>query len=205
MTAVHARRDSNDHRPERDHDLRVVVDTRSPGHTREVGAALAAVLCGGDVVLVAGELGAGKTTLVQGIAAGLGVTEPVTSPTFTLVRPYPCDPPPAQRCAAPSGAASSGPPQLMLHADLYRLDRLGEVADLALAELVEESAVAVVEWGDVAEPVLGRDALRVELEPGAGDDDRRITIAAGGSWRSRWRAVEAVAERWGERGTGRVG
>ena len=198
------------HAIERDHEWRVVVDTHSPERTRAVGADVAAVLRGGDVVLVAGELGAGKTTLVQGIAAGLGVAEPVTSPTFTLVRPYPCHPGSrdggsASSDPASSDTASESPPRVMLHADLYRLDRLGEVADLALGELVEESAVAVVEWGDVADAVLGRDALRVVLEPGAGDDDRRITIAGTGSWAPRWDAVSAAMGRRGERGTGRFG
>ena len=207
----HARRDAT----ERDPEWRVVVDTHSPERTRAVGADVAAVLRGGDVVLVAGELGAGKTTLVQGIAAGLGVAEPVTSPTFTLVRPYPCDPSsrdggavspdPVSPDPVSPHPGSESPPRVMLHADLYRLDRLGEVADLALGELVEESAVAVVEWGDVADAVLGRDALRVVLEPGAGDDDRRITIMGTGSWARRSDAIAAAVGRRGERGTGRFG
>ena len=72
-----------------------------------------------------------------------------------------------------------------LHADLYRLDHLGEVVDLAIGELVEDDAVAVVEWGDVAEPVLGRDALCVRLAPGTDDDERRVTLRVNRSWGTR--------------------
>ena len=133
----------------------VRLRTESARDTRALGAALARGLRPGDVVLLAGDLGAGKTTLAQGIGAGLGVADHVTSPTFTLVRSYPCDGP-GQR-----------PVRTFLHADLYRLEHLGEVVDLAIGELVEDDAVAVVEWGDVAEPVLGRDAISVRLGRGS--------------------------------------
>lgn len=149
---------------------KVVVASTSPDRTRALGAALAAVLHSGDVVLLEGELGAGKTTLVQGLAAGLGVHEQVTSPTFTLVRPYKCE-----------GREF----RTLLHADLYRLEHLNEVRELALDELVEQAAVAVVEWGDRGEAVLGRDSLHVCITgpgtgpgpgAGAGDDERTVTV-----------------------------
>jgi tRNA threonylcarbamoyladenosine biosynthesis protein TsaE len=140
----------------------VHVATRSAHDTRALGAALARGLRPGDVVLLAGDLGAGKTTLAQGIGAGLGVSDHVTSPTFTLVRSYPC--------------AGEGEVRTFIHADLYRLEHLGEVVDLALAQLVEDDAVAVVEWGDVAEPVLGRDAISVTMAGGRRDDERCVTI-----------------------------
>ncbi len=167
----------------------VTLRTSSAEATRALGAAFAGVLCAGDVVLVAGELGAGKTTFVQGVAAGLGVAEQVTSPTFTLVRSYACEAP----CdMAVDGAAA----RVFLHADLYRLDRLAEVADLALGELVEEQAVAVVEWGDVAEPVLGRDALRVDLRSGSTEDERLVTIDAGGIAEPRRTDIDARMRSW---------
>jgi tRNA threonylcarbamoyladenosine biosynthesis protein TsaE len=136
----------------------VTVATRSGSaeQTRLAGAALAAVLRPGDVVLLVGELGAGKTTMVQGMAAGLGVREHVTSPTFTLVRPY--------DCATPGSEENPGAVRVLLHADLYRLERTGELADLALGELVEEGAAAVVEWGEVADAPLRRGALVVRLD-----------------------------------------
>ena len=100
--------------------------------------------CPGTWCCWPGTSGAGKTTFAQGFGAGLGVAEPITSPTFTLVRQYPLG-----RRATPA------PAHLLLHADVYRLDHLHEVVDLGLGELVEDGGVALVEWGDAAEPVLG--------------------------------------------------
>ncbi len=154
--------------------------TRSAPETKDLGAALAPWLRPGDVVLLVGDLGTGKTTLTQGIAAGLGVADPVTSPTFTLVRSHRCDAP-----ASPDPAATGAGVRTLLHADLYRLDRLVEVADLGIGELVEDDAVAVVEWGDVGAPVLGRDALVVTMAPGDAPDERRVTVGGGESWELR--------------------
>lgn len=161
--------------------------TASPDGTRALAAALAALARPGDVVVLAGDLGAGKTTFTQGFAAALGVDEPVTSPTFALVRPYRCHP------------AAAGPAvRTLLHADVYRLDRLAEVADLGLGQLVEDDAVALVEWGDVATPVLGDETLTVHLQAGPGDGDRAVTVsAAGARWHDRSTAV-AAAVRSGE-------
>ncbi len=125
--------------------------TDSPDQTRAVGAAVAGRCIPGDVLLLAGDLGAGKTTFAQGFGAGLGMTEPVTSPTFTLVRQYPIGPV-TVRCARSCMPTSTGwtPPR-------DRRPRAGE--------LVEDGAVALVEWGDAAEPLLGADALDVALGP----------------------------------------
>ena len=111
----------------------VVVRTATPDDTKHVGAALARFLRPGDTVLLGGELGAGKTTLTQGLAAALGVGEPVTSPTFVLVHSY---------------KTAAG--WELLHADVWRLEHLQEVIDLALPELLEDGAAAVIEWGDIA-------------------------------------------------------
>ena len=100
----------------------------SPEETEAAGEELAATLAVGDLLLLAGELGAGKTTFVRGLARGLGVKSGVQSPTFQLVRVYP------------------GRIQLA-HVDLYRLESGSELADLGLDELLEEGVVAV-EWGD---------------------------------------------------------
>jgi tRNA threonylcarbamoyladenosine biosynthesis protein TsaE len=140
--------------------------------TRALGAALAAVCRAGDTLLLAGGLGAGKTTFTQGFASALGVDGPVTSPTFTLVRQYPC--------RGPGGI------EQLVHVDVYRLDRLAEVVDLALDELLELAAVALVEWGEAVAPVLGDETLTVELERAAGDETRRVTVAgAGAGWAAR--------------------
>lgn len=110
--------------------------TRSAAETEALGEELASRLAPGDLLLLAGELGSGKTTFVRGLARGLGASATVQSPTFTLVRVYP------------------GRVQLA-HADLYRLERTAELGDLGLEELLEEGVVAV-EWGDRLAPKGGR-------------------------------------------------
>ena len=161
----------------------VIWTSESPAATRELAGRLAGLCRPGDVVLLIGDLGAGKTVFAQGFAAALGVEGPVTSPTFALVRQY--------RCAA------SSPVGLLIHADVYRTGSLDEVADLALAELVEEDAVALVEWGDLAAPALGESALVVTL--GAPDalgapERRELTMTGRGRWSDRAGAVSALLE-----------
>jgi tRNA threonylcarbamoyladenosine biosynthesis protein TsaE len=131
--------------------------------TRAVGRRLASLLRPGDVVLLAGSLGAGKTVFASGIAEGLGVEEPVVSPTFILARRY-------------DGLMR------MVHADLYRVGSSGEIDDL---DLLEEAAggVLVVEWGDAAEQAFGADRLVVRIT--ADDGERTVTLEAKGSWASR--------------------
>ena len=140
-------------------------------------AAVALLCVPGDVLLLAGDLGAGKTTFAQGFGAALGITEPITSPTFTLVRQYPV-------------RRGSGL-RVLLHADVYRLDHLHEVVDLGLGELVEDGGVALVEWGDAAAPVLGAGALTVRLD---GRTGRGTTDRAGDHHRAA--AVAALAGPW---------
>ncbi len=156
----------------------IVAATKSPDDTRELAAALAGVVQPGDVLLLAGELGSGKTVFAQGFGRGLGVEEQVTSPTFILMRSY-------------EGRIK------LVHADVYRLDHLQEVVDLALPELLDEGAVALVEWGDVAAAALAPDFLEVCLELGVGDDDRVLTLrAVGGRWSERLRLLTAALDRW---------
>ncbi|HEY1420318.1 MAG TPA: tRNA (adenosine(37)-N6)-threonylcarbamoyltransferase complex ATPase subunit type 1 TsaE [Candidatus Dormibacteraeota bacterium] len=120
--------------------------TASPAETEGAGEELGRRLRAGDVVLLTGELGAGKTTFVRGLARGAGSTAPVASPTFQLVRVYP------------------GRVQLA-HIDLYRIEKAPELADLGLDELADEGAV-VVEWGDRLE---FSGAAQIELEHLGGD------------------------------------
>jgi tRNA threonylcarbamoyladenosine biosynthesis protein TsaE len=157
--------------------------TDSPAATLELAARLAPLAEPGDVVLLVGDLGSGKTVFAQGFAAALGVTGPVTSPTFALLRHYRC------------GAGS--PVRTLIHADVYRTGSVAEVADLALAELVEEGAVALVEWGDVAASALGESALVVALEapdPVGVPERRAVTFEVRGRWRERAGAVAAALE-----------
>ena len=161
----------------------VETTTDSPAATRELAGRLARLCRAGDVVLLVGDLGAGKTVFAQGFAVALGVSGPVTSPTFALVRHYPC--------------GTGSPVASLIHADVYRTDSVGEVADLALAELVEEDAVALVEWGDLAVPALGESALEVTLvvPDVAGAPSRRaVTIVGRGRWEDRADEVAAALQ-----------
>ncbi len=152
--------------------------TKSAEDTRELAGALAGVVRPGDVILLGGDLGAGKTTFVQGFGRALGVEEVITSPTFTLVRTY-------------RGRLE------LVHADLYRLDHLKEVVDLGLPELLDEGAVAVVEWGDVAGSIVSPEFLEVRMELGGSEDERRIEVSwVGEAWSGRASAVSRALERW---------
>lgn len=117
--------------------------------TKLAGQAFASLLRPGDVVLLSGQLGAGKTTFTQGVARGLGVSDRVTSPTFIIVRQH--------ECVNDAGITT------LHHADVYRVESIGEVMDLDLGELVEESAVAIVEWGEIATSVFGRAVMTVDF------------------------------------------
>jgi tRNA threonylcarbamoyladenosine biosynthesis protein TsaE len=153
----------------------LVLTVDSPAATKDVAARLATCCRSGDTILLVGDLGAGKTAFAQGFAAALGVAGPVTSPTFTLVRQYRCGP--------------ASPVDLLIHADVYRTESLAEVVDLALSELVEERAVALVEWGDLAAPALGDDVLEVTLaqpaDAPATSEERTIVITGRGGWIGR--------------------
>jgi len=160
------------------------VVTHSAIETRTVGRTVGAVLEAGDVVLLAGGLGAGKTQFAKGIADGLDVTEPVVSPTFTIAREY---------------VGRVG----MVHVDVYRLDHAQEVLDLGLEEAGDD-VVTVVEWGDVAGAYLPADRLEIRLEipvaappdaaaPDAAPDDRVVTITTvGAAWQTRAERLGAV-------------
>ncbi len=142
------------------------------------GEDFAAVLTSGDIVLLSGPLGAGKTTFTKGVARALGVSERVTSPTFTMVREH--------HCHNAKGIVT------LHHADVYRVESLAEVLDLALGELVEESAVALVEWGELAESVFGRAVLRVNFA--VEHDDARVLVIDGGLSDARALALERWAQ-----------
>ncbi len=144
--------------------------------TRRAGEEFARTLRPGDVVLLSGRLGAGKTTFVQGVARGLGVSERVTSPTFTMVRQH--------ACANDLGI------ETLHHADVYRVESVGEVIDLDLGELVEDEAAAVVEWGEIAESVFGADVLTVTFLQ-EGDDETRTLVVDGAL--AEGRATELAA------------
>lgn len=164
----------------------ITLYSPSPAATQAIAAALAKLARAGDLVVLAGEMGSGKTWFTKGFAVALGITDHVTSPTFTLVHSY------------------SGGRLPLHHVDVYRLDRMSEVADLSLAELLEESGtgkggVVLVEWGDVVAAMFGNDYLEVRLE--VDDDDpeeaRRLVVRpVGPGWATRWDAVRRALGEW---------
>lgn len=134
----------------------------SSRQTEQLGAELAATLRPGDIVLISGELGAGKTTFVRGACRALGVDGPVTSPTFTIGQRY--------------AASDAGP--AVSHLDLYRIAEIGDEEPDLLADYIRPDTIAFVEWPDRAEPelaALGRVAHLVRLSH-AGGDRRTVEI-----------------------------
>jgi tRNA threonylcarbamoyladenosine biosynthesis protein TsaE len=141
--------------------------------TQALGRRLAGVLNGGDVVLLVGGLGAGKTTLVKGLAAGLGYAGEVTSPTFTLCHTY-------------HGRLD------LVHVDMWRLERVNEILDLALDEELERGAALVLEWGEAAEAVFGSEALEIRFAEGATEDERLLELVPTAAWSDRLGALQAA-------------
>jgi tRNA threonylcarbamoyladenosine biosynthesis protein TsaE len=162
--------------------MRVELRTATADDTRDLGEALSTQLRPRDVVILTGELGAGKTTLVQGIARGLKIGEQIVSPTFTLIKEY------------------RGSTLDLGHVDVYRLDRMQEVVDLGLDELGDGEAVLVVEWGDAVEDLLPPDRLRLELSVPDPSSEARVVVATpeGGGWPARWRELEVALAPWEE-------
>ena len=154
------------------------LEVRSADEMRQLGRRLAGRLRAGDVVLLRGPLGAGKTTLAQGIGAGMDVRGPITSPTFVLARVHP--------------SLSCGPP--LVHVDAYRLEDWDDLETLDLEATLDE-AVTVVEWGEGLVEGLADDRLEVRIErapaaPRSADDDTR-TVTVTGVGR-RWQALQTT-------------
>ncbi len=158
--------------------MTVVATTSSVDATRDLAQAVSSLARPGDVIVLAGDLGAGKTAFVQGFGRGLGVPDRITSPTFTLVHVY-------------EGRLP------VHHLDVYRLGHLSEALDLGLPEMLDEGGVVLVEWGDAILPVLPHDFLEVRLTFGAGDDDRHVAFRpVGVAWAPRSDALAGVLSPW---------
>jgi tRNA threonylcarbamoyladenosine biosynthesis protein TsaE len=138
-----------------------VVRTTSADETEALGRALGGLLASGDVVALSGELGAGKTVLVRGVAGGAGSAARVSSPTFTLIREY------------------AGPLPLF-HVDLYRLDSAGQLDDLGLDEVLERGGIVLIEWAERAGPYLPGEHLWISITFGPGSDDRDLQFVPRG-------------------------
>lgn len=134
----------------------------SEEQTKDLGRRLGVQLCGGELIELVGDVGAGKTTFTKGLAEALGVTEPVQSPTFTISRVYP----------ARDGLE-------LRHYDFYRLSEAGILADELKEVLESEASVTVVEWGGAVRDALAVDRLRISLVP-TSETARSISVESFG-------------------------
>lgn len=156
--------------------MSAVVVTDTEDETREIAARLAPSLEAGDVVVLSGELGSGKTVFAQGVIGALGVDDPVTSPTFALVHEYEARLPVA-------------------HVDVYRLNRVQELFDLGFEEIASEDRVTFVEWGERADQVLPADRLTVHIARGDEPDRRVVTLTpVGRRWERRLPVLVALVD-----------
>ncbi len=159
------------------HPRNLAMQSRSPEETRRLAVALSPVLRPGDVISLGGDLGAGKTTFVQGLAAGLGIPDRVTSPSFVLMKEY---------------LAGRYP---LIHMDVYRLERMQEVVDLGYDEFLDPSHIVVVEWGDMVEPLLPKEHLSIQSGYGDAETSRDITIQPkGAQWETRLQGVRSLVD-----------
>ena len=151
--------------------------TTSVEATRSLAAAVAGLVRDGDLFVLVGDLGAGKTAFTQGLARALGVVDPVTSPTFTLANRY-------------EGKL------VVNHLVVYRLGSIEEAEDLAITELLDDG-VSLVEWGDTILPALPSERLDVRITLGAGDDDRAVVLTpVGAGWAARLEALADAVGPW---------
>ena len=134
----------------------MIVETHAEEETEALGERLAKCLRAGAVVALYGDLGAGKTAFVRGMARGLDVHEPVSSPTFTIVNEYPGDP-------------------ALFHFDMYRLKNAEELYGIGWEDYLDRNGVVVTEWTENVEEAIPADAVRVTIDR-TGDSDRRIRI-----------------------------
>ncbi|MDI6816597.1 MAG: tRNA (adenosine(37)-N6)-threonylcarbamoyltransferase complex ATPase subunit type 1 TsaE [Actinomycetota bacterium] len=143
----------------------LTVITHSPEETWELARKLAPVLTKGDLISLSGDLGAGKTVFAKGLAAGLGIDAPVTSPTFTIIKEYEGKLP-------------------LFHFDVYRLASAEELEELGADEYFYGEGVTVVEWGDRVEDILPEERLSIRILRLVDEDFRRIEVTPHGE---RWK------------------
>jgi tRNA threonylcarbamoyladenosine biosynthesis protein TsaE len=156
----------------------LVARTASVDETQALASALAELARPGDLLLLSGDLGAGKTAFAQGFGRGLGIEEPITSPTFTLAREY------------------EGRLRLH-HLDVYRMETMAEVFDVDLPDLLDDEAVVLIEWGEAIVASVPADYLEIALRLGEGDDDRILELhPVGPSWAGRAKAVGTAIAPW---------
>ena len=160
------------------------LTAHSTDDTRGIAQAIAKLVRAGDMIVLIGEMGSGKTTFSQYFAHALGVSEPVTSPTFNLLHNY------------------SGSRMKLHHADLYRLERTGELDDLGVTDLQEAGGVMLVEWGDVVRDALGTGLVLKLAAPENADTEDLVTVRQieidwrGMQWETRWDKLRSSLDTW---------
>ena len=151
-----------------------VIATNSAGQTMAVARSLAGSVRAGDLIVLCGDLGAGKTAFTQGLGRALGVATPITSPTFTLANRYEGD-------------------LVVNHIDVYRLVHIDEGRDPGLHELLDDRSVTVIEWGDAIAGALPGGYLEIRMVLGDGPDDRFLEFrTVGEGWADREATVAAL-------------
>jgi tRNA threonylcarbamoyladenosine biosynthesis protein TsaE len=159
----------------------LAVRTRSAAETASLGQRIGAILRPGEILLLVGALGTVKTVFVQGLATGLEIDTRPRSPTFTMVHTY------------------DGGRFPLVHVDLYRVDHSKDVLGLGLEELIEPPAVAAVEWGERATPVVGDHYLELDFSWEDTDDDaRNIRFLPAGRWQQRMGELSEAVRAWAE-------
>lgn len=155
------------------------VRTKSSDETTSLGRLVGELLRPGELLLLVGDLGTGKTTFVQGLAEGLGIDKRARSPSFTMMHSH------------------EGGRYPLLHVDLYRCSSAEEVSDLGLEELIEPPTVAAIEWGDRALTIARDDFLELEFKWDAADDDTRtIRFLPSGRWQTRMGELSDAVQAW---------
>jgi len=160
------------------------LTAHSTDDTRGIAQAIAKLVRASDMIVLIGEMGSGKTTFSQYFAEELGVAEPVTSPTFNLLHNY------------------AGSRLKLHHADLYRLERTGELDDLGLIELQEAGGVMLVEWGDVVGDALGTGLVVKLAALENADTEDSVTVRQieidwrGMQWETRWDKLRSSLDTW---------
>lgn len=144
----------------------MIVETFSADETYEYGRKMGCEACPGDVYCLTGDLGVGKTVFTQGFASGLGVEEPVSSPTFTIVQEY------------------KGEKIPFYHFDVYRIGDVEEMDEIGFDDYIYGGGVCLIEWADLIREILPEDfvGIMIEKDMDKGFDYRKITLERGGVW-----------------------
>ena len=154
-----------------------VVCSRSIAETESIAGVLARYLVAGDIIVLTGELGGGKTAFVRGATRALGSDDLVTSPTFAIVQEY--------------DALIK-----IVHIDCYRIDRVQELHDIGFSEMLDDGSIAFIEWGELATPELPSTFMTIVFTLGAEESDRSIAFEVHGDWSGRCAEIESALEHW---------